>query len=216
MLLLLVAVLFTAVWAESNKIGRILGFALIGIWLLYEPLLVSLTGSSVGHFLSNLRVVDDRTGGNVGFLKASARLFVKTALGLYSFITMAVTSRHQAVHDLLTRSTVQIRDLSKATPRQYVGERTELLAPTMPPRWRRFIIVVVYVAGAFALAMLAGYALVQFGVISKTCVEHDRCSPGENLILSGFGVAWLIASVVLIIQGWRARLLGCRRRIETT
>jgi hypothetical protein len=36
-------------------------------------------------------------------------------LGVYSFVTMATTSRRQAVHDLLTQSTVQIRDRSKAT-----------------------------------------------------------------------------------------------------
>jgi uncharacterized RDD family membrane protein YckC len=212
--LLLVAVLFIAVSAESNRVGRVLGFALIGIWLLYEPLLVSLTGSSVGHFLSNLRVVDDRTGGNVSFLKASARLFIKSVLGLYSFITMAATSRHQAVHDLLTRSTVQVRDLSKAMPHQYVGERTELLEPTMPARWRRFIVIALYLVGALVLLILMTFGAMRLGVISNACVDHDRCSRAENLILGSFGLLWLVVSVVLIIQGWRARLFGCRRRVE--
>jgi uncharacterized RDD family membrane protein YckC len=212
--LLLVAVLFIAVWTESNQMGRILGFALIGIWLLYEPVLVSLTGSSVGHYLSNLRVVDDKTGGNVGFLKASARLFIKTALGLYSFITMAATSRHQAVHDLVTRSTVQIRDLSKATPHQYVGERTELLAPTMPPRWRRLIVTVAYIVCAFAVAMLVAFGTARLGIVSRACIVADRCSSTENLIMGSVGVLWLAASVIFIIQGWRARLFGCRRRVD--
>jgi hypothetical protein len=58
--LLLVGVLFAAVAADSDRIGRILGFAFVAVWLLYEPVLVSLTGSTVGHYLSNLRVVDDR------------------------------------------------------------------------------------------------------------------------------------------------------------
>ncbi len=212
--LLLVAVLFIAVWAESNRVGRVLGFALIGIWLLYEPVLVSLTGSSVGHFLSNLRVVDDRTGGNVSFPKAIARLFIKSLLGLYSFITMAATSRHQAVHDLLTRSTVQMRDLSKATPYQYVGQRTELLEPTMPPRWRRLIVIVVYLVAASILGVLTTLVVARLGVISKACIDHDRCSRPENLILGSIGLLWLVASVVLIIVGWRARLFGCRRRVE--
>jgi hypothetical protein len=137
-------------------------------------------------------------------------------IGLYSFITMATTSRHQAVHDLLTRSTVRIRDLSKATPHHYVGERIELLEPTMPPRWRRLIVIAVYVVGAFALAMLMAYATAWLGIVSTACIVDDRCSPTENMILSGFGVLWLAASVVLIIQGWRARLFGCRRRVVTT
>ena len=84
--------------------------------LLYEPVLVSFTGGTVGHHLTNLRVVDDR-GGNVSFLKACARMVVKDLLGWCSFVILMATSRNQAIHDLVTRSTVQIRDLAKALPR---------------------------------------------------------------------------------------------------
>lgn len=83
--LTLVAALSVAVAAESDSVGRIVGIAFVASWLLYEPVLVSVTGSSIGHYLSNLRVVDDRTPGNVDFLKAIARLGIKTLLGVYSF-----------------------------------------------------------------------------------------------------------------------------------
>ena len=164
--LLLVGVLFAAVSADSNRVGRILGFAFVAVWLLYEPLLVSLTGSNIGHYFSNLRVVDDRTHGNVSFLKAVARLVIKTGLGLYSFITMATTSRHQAVHDLLTRSTVQIRDRSRAIPAQYISERVELLSPTLPSAWLRLFVILAYIIGGFAMTMLVAYGTMQFGVVS--------------------------------------------------
>jgi len=36
---------------------------------------------------------------------------------------MAMTSRHQAVHDFLTRSTVQMRDLTKAKPYHFRARR---------------------------------------------------------------------------------------------
>ena len=140
-MLLLISALFAAVSANSDRIGRILGFTFVGIFLLYEPLLVSFTGSTVGHYLTNLRVVDDRTRGNVGLPKAAARLVIKTLFGIYSFITMAATSRHQAVHDVMTRSTVQIRDCSKASSHHYVAERTELLSPGMPSRLRRVVVI---------------------------------------------------------------------------
>ena len=107
-MLLLVTVLCVAISSDSDRIGRILGFAFLGIWLLYEPLLVSVTGSTIGHYATNLRVVDNRSHGNISFVKAVVRMIIKSALGLYSFITMATTSRYQAMHDLLTRSTVQI------------------------------------------------------------------------------------------------------------
>jgi len=62
---MLVAALSVAVAAESDSVGRIVGIAFVASWLLCEPVLVSVTGSSIGHYLSNLRVVDDRTRGNL-------------------------------------------------------------------------------------------------------------------------------------------------------
>jgi len=43
--------------------------------------LISLTGGTIGHRRVNLRVVDDRTRGNVSFPKAVARTVVKGVLG---------------------------------------------------------------------------------------------------------------------------------------
>ena len=112
-MVILAAALMLAVSFASDHIARILGATVVVTWLFYEPLLVSLTGGTIGHYLCNMRVVDDR-GGNVSFIKAFARMIIKSLLGWYSFLAMAMTSRHQAVHDLLTRSTVQMRDLTKA------------------------------------------------------------------------------------------------------
>jgi uncharacterized RDD family membrane protein YckC len=57
--LLLVGVLFAAVAADSDRIGRILGFAFVAVLLLYEPVLVSLTGSTVGQgFQTSLTMRD--------------------------------------------------------------------------------------------------------------------------------------------------------------
>ena len=86
------------------------------VLVLYEPILVSRMGGTLGHYFTNLRVVDDRSGGNIGFARACARVVIKGVLGLYSFVILAATRRNQAVHDLLTRSTVQIRDPAKALP----------------------------------------------------------------------------------------------------
>ena len=52
-MLLLVTVLFVAISTDLDRIGRILRFAFL-VWLLYEPLLVSTTGSTVGHYGTNL------------------------------------------------------------------------------------------------------------------------------------------------------------------
>jgi RDD family len=211
---LLVTALFAAVSANSDRVGRILGFAFLGVWLLYEPLLVSFGGSTVGHYLSNLRVVDDRTHGNVSFLKGVARLVIKTVLGIYSFITMAMTLRHQAVHDLITRSTVQIRDRAKASPHHYIAERTELLSPVLPSPIRRMVVVLGYLFAVFALYVMSIFALMASNLISLSCGLSDRCSGTEDTAITLSALIFLGTSVLIAIQGWRGRLFGCRARVE--
>ena len=81
-LILTAAALAIATAMQSNNVGRILGFTFVAILLLYEPVLVPLTGGIVGHYLCNLRVIDDRTGGNISVLKAAARALIKSVLGI--------------------------------------------------------------------------------------------------------------------------------------
>jgi uncharacterized RDD family membrane protein YckC len=215
MLLLMVAALFIAVSAGSDSIGRILGFTVVAVWLLYEPLLVSLAGSTIGHYRTNLRVVDNRTHGNLSFVKAVARLIIKSVLGIYSFVTMATTSRHQAVHDLLTGSTVQIRDRSKARSGDYVATRTELLYPGMPTVGRRLLVIIAYIIVAYVLAVLVVGGLVPAGLVSDMCLDHRQwCSVSEHAILWGVGLYIVGISLFCIVQGWRGHLYGCRIRRE--
>jgi uncharacterized RDD family membrane protein YckC len=85
-MIILAAALAVAVSFASDNIARIVGFTVATTWLFYEPLLVSLTGGTIGHYLYNMRVVDDRCG-NVNFLKAVGRVLIKSLLGWYSFVT---------------------------------------------------------------------------------------------------------------------------------
>ena len=111
----------------------ILRVGIVILWwavlLFYDPLLVWRFGGTFGHRLLNLRVVDDRTGGNVGFGKAIGRTFVKGLLGLFTFLSMSLSRRHRAIHDIVTSSSVQIRDPARARPHHYVTERTASLSP---------------------------------------------------------------------------------------
>ncbi len=209
--LVMVTALAIAVAFKSDDVARIFGFTVVTVWLLYEPLLVSLTGSTVGHYLNNLRVVDDRSGGNVSFPKAVARVIVKTILGWVSFIAMALTRRHQAMHDLLTRSTVQMRDLTQARARDYSGERLELSSPAMPSRLRRIVVIVAYLLAAYALFVLVvRYGLVRGGLVSERCFTAHRCLTSENIWLLVVGAGWIGGSLLCLVLGWRGRLLGCR------
>lgn len=202
-LLLMAAALSVATAMQSDSVGRILGFTFVTILLLYEPVLVPLTGGTVGHYLCNLRVVDDRTNGNIGFLKAVARTLVKSVLGIYSFITMGTTLRHQALHDVLTRSTVQIRNLARAKEFHYRAERT---ISGVPSRTRRASIIILYL---IVLYVLVG---VVAAFLPAGCLTRGVCSAAAHFWTYTLILAWVGLSVLCIIYGWRGRLYGCRAR----
>jgi uncharacterized RDD family membrane protein YckC len=200
-LLLMAAALSVATAMQSDNVGRILGYTFVTILVLYEPVLVPLTGGTIGHYLCNLRVVDDRTNGNIGFLKAVARTLVKSVLGLYSFITMGTTLRHQALHDVLTRSTVQIRNLARAKEFHYRAERT---ISGVPSRTRRASVIILYLIVLYVLVGVAG-AFLPVG-----CFTRGVCSAAAHLWTYTLLLTWVGLSVLCIIYGWRGRLYGCR------
>lgn len=179
--------------------GRAAMAALLGLIFLYEPVMVARYGGTLGHRVVNLRVVDDATGGNPGFLRALARFVIKTALGILSF------GRHQAVHDSLTHTTVQLRDLSRARPTDYSVERDAVEIEGLPSRGRRLAVIAAYMVALFvALATVSGLLL------PDTCLNGIHCTAGQELASTALGFAWLALSVLSIIAGWRGRLPGAR------
>jgi hypothetical protein len=202
---------FVATTIANDNFSRALGVAVIVALLLYEPVLVSFTGGTLGHYSTNLRVVDDRSGGNVSFLKACARVVIKAVLGWYSFAILAATRRNQAVHDLLTRSTVQIRDSARARPGQYITERIELAASGMPSGMRRVVAICVYLLLLFVVFVCVLNMIVVAGGLSRGCLTNNYCSGGERIVNLASGVALLVMIAVVIALGWRGKLFGARK-----
>jgi uncharacterized RDD family membrane protein YckC len=198
--------LLVAVSVQNDNFSRALGILVVTALLLYEPVLVSFAGGTLGHYFTNLRVVDERNGGNVSFLKACGRVVIKGLLGWYSFVILAATRRNQAIHDLMTRSTVQIRDPAKALPGQYVTERGEQANVNIPSRLRRVIVICVYLLLVFILD-----SAVAVGFLSRGCINNNYCSAGERIV-SLAGYLTLLAMTALVIAlGWKGKLFGARK-----
>jgi uncharacterized RDD family membrane protein YckC len=203
---------FVAISLRSDTVSRMLGFLVVAVLVLYEPILVSFTGGTLGHTFANLRVVDENHGGNVSFAKALARLALKSLLGWYSFLVMAATRRNQAVHDLLTRSTVQIRDPARARPHHYITERTDFQNPDMPSRPRRIAVICLYLSLTFAIFCVVLVVAAAIGALSPACLDNDQCSVAEGLFLIVSILIWLAASAACIGLGWRGKLPAARKR----
>jgi uncharacterized RDD family membrane protein YckC len=214
--LLMLALIFGALALASSLaspvVSRILGFLVVAILLLYEPVLVAFTGGTLGHRWTNLRVVDEQHGGNVSFAKACARVVIKGALGLYSFLVMGATCRNQAVHDLLTRSTVRIRDVTQASSAQYITERTD--TDDLPSRPRRAAVIVLYLVLVLVMYFAIITLWIAAGVLSARCVDTGVCSIGEKSMTYGLVVVYVVMSGVCIALGWRGNLFGARKNVD--
>jgi uncharacterized RDD family membrane protein YckC len=111
------------VGANFRGVGAAAFVVWIAVWVLYDPLMVWLTGGTVGHHLFNLRVVSDRTGGRLSFPAAFVRNLAKTALCAISLLAMAASSRSKALHDWVVGTTVQPRDAGAALSRDFTKVR---------------------------------------------------------------------------------------------
>jgi hypothetical protein len=213
-LVAMVVALQIATALNRDDVARIVGVGFLACYFLYETLLVSIAGGTIGHRLSNLRVVDDRSHGNVSFPKAIARVVIKTVLGWFSFLTMAAARRHQAVHDLLTRSTVQVRDPARAEPTHYSYERSSAVAG-LPSRARRIVVTSLYVLGSYFLLGVVVEGLIAAGIFSRACLRSHRCSGGDVLIEIAAAICLFVVWGLSIARGWQGRLWGARRRAES-
>jgi uncharacterized RDD family membrane protein YckC len=182
---------------------RFLVLAFIIGAILYEPVLVSLRGGTVGHYRYGIRVTDLQ-GRKLSIVQAFVRTLVKGILGGLSFVSMIATQRKQSVHDLASRSVVVVAD--SATAPYEIGSPMEAISRgEKPGAGRRIAFILLY---SFALFMVT--MAVTLLVLTPQCLDKDICSNQETLLTDVIGVAWLIGTVTIAIQGWRARLWGCR------
>ena len=84
---------------------RIILFAFV--FLIYEPLLVSLFGQSIGHSYIKIKVVrDTESQKNISFPVAVIRFLCKVFLGWLSLLTVTGNKKKKAIHDLIANSIV--------------------------------------------------------------------------------------------------------------
>lgn len=82
-------------------------FAVVFIFFLYEPICVTLFKGTLGHYLRNFRVVN-ASGGRVNIVIAFVRFFIKSTLGIFSFVLWFLGDR-RALQDILTNTRTEYR-----------------------------------------------------------------------------------------------------------
>lgn len=175
--------------------------------LILEPVLVALTGGTLGHHLMGLRIRDASSDKNIGVLRATARAAIRTFLGWLSFIFVLVTNKHQALHDYFT-STVVILRRPETLPahERFVARAEERAQYRYPSIARRIAVILVYVFLGFLILIALSMA-----TLSETCLNGEQCTPGEMVISQLLSIFWLLALGTSIVLGWKGLLYGCRR-----
>lgn len=187
--------------------GKVLLIAL-PIFVL-EPLLVALTGGTVGHHLVGLKVTPLSGQGRIGILAATLRFLVKLPLGWLSLMFVLTTRKHQAVHDLVARSIVIHRESAGLPAYDLLAERQPDPQYRYPPAWRRLLVILAYfIAMSF---LLNG---VSTPLVGEGCLVAHRCTLGEQLVEAISSLVWLIATGWIVVKGWGGRLHGCRRQAK--
>ncbi|WP_299130064.1 RDD family protein [uncultured Winogradskyella sp.] len=77
--------------------------------VLYEPLLVSVFGSTLCHYYSDIKVRQEKNNSKkMSFPLAFVRFIIKSLLGWLSLLTITGSEKHQAIHDSIVKSFVLI------------------------------------------------------------------------------------------------------------
>lgn len=80
--------------------------AFVGIYLLYDPLFISLKGATIGHQICKIKVQRLDNGKNINLIQAIIRFVMKSILGIVSFFTVSQNQNGQAIHDGVVNSVV--------------------------------------------------------------------------------------------------------------
>lgn len=82
-------------------------YLFILVFVLYEPLMVSILGFTAGHYYFDIKVKrEDNHTKNIIFPLALLRFILKLSLGWVALLTVTGTKKKQAIHDKVVKSVV--------------------------------------------------------------------------------------------------------------
>lgn len=179
------------------------------ILFLLEPGLVSLTGSTIGHALRGLKVEHAHTNKNLNIVMATVRFFAKAVLGLYSLVSILVTSRRQAIHDMVSNSVVVLRHPERFPEEDQMTEQSlSDFKFQYPSKVRRTLITGLYI---LASLFLLGAAILT--LVPGNCVMYNDCSYSDDMTVLASSLVWIGVLFFLVYAGARGLLWGARRRL---
>lgn len=194
---------------DNELLGAVIAFLPV---ILVEPLLVSLKGGTIGHHILGLRVRNISNNKNLNIFSAIIRTVLKAILGTVSLVCVLTTKKHQAIHDLLTRSIVVINDTNGMPSYEVLPERElDHEHYYYPGVIRRLLFITLY----FILFFISIGLFTVFG-LSDSCVKLDRCSNLDSVVIVVMTLYYWAGIFGIPALGWMSKLYGCRKIRKNT
>jgi uncharacterized RDD family membrane protein YckC len=108
LVLLGLCMIATAVFSRIGYVSDTVRMVVfIFIFLLYDPLFTSIFGATIGHLIIGLKIrrAKDITRKLI-FPMALIRFIIKGTLGFISLMTISITKKSRAIHDIVAGSVV--------------------------------------------------------------------------------------------------------------
>ena len=180
--------------------------------ILIEPLMLWITGGTLGQHISGIRVVGKNSGKNLFLLNGVVRFIAKWLFGLFSVASMFLTKRHQSIHDFLSSSVVVFKDEAAAPERLKLMSRDNVYVDRKPSIARRLVVILAYLAIIYIVSGLSAIFSVPLD-----CLESRVCNATENLVLGFIGLGALAVAIAVVVLGFLSKLPGAHyRRAKAT
>lgn len=136
-------------------------FAIFGMLLLFEPILISSFGCTIGQYLMGIRVILKKDETLCPFHLSIIRYIVKIILGSLSLFYMLFSSNRQGIHDYCAKTIVVLskRKLIKhpEVAKEQIEETQFDQQYKYPSAVRRFVFFVIwYIIASFSASIILG------------------------------------------------------------
>ena len=170
--------------------------------ILFEPMWLWLTGSTVGQHIVGIKVAHKKTHKNLFIINAVARYLAKFLLGVYSLLTMIVTKRRQSFHDIISNSIVLFKNEASAPERYRIQENIKD-SGNKPSILRRLMIIVIYM-----ILVLAIFDWVAILVAPQSCWYDNICTDWQTIRVVIASVMVIFSLLVVVVLGCMSKLPG--------
>lgn len=200
-LLLIIFALLSSLLPFESKILR--GVFVVLPVLSLEPLFVYFRGSSIGHKLAGIRVVNIDEQKSLSVLQCYLRTIVKMLLGLVSLIMFIFSKNYQAIHDYVSRSMVVFIDEQNAPERYKLFEQRNVFVDHKPSIGSRLTILIFWI-----LVFWQAISFIYMMMLSDHCYLYNQCSPSEENTSAIIGLIFIGGLLLIPVLGFMCKLPG--------